>query len=247
MTAPPPPPFPRRTSAAGDDLVLLDLDGTLADSAPGIVASVRHAYAALGLAVPPDDVLRGFIGPPLDDTFPRHGVPADQVGAAVGAYREVYAAGNLYDNALFPGIPACLTALRGAGLRLALATSKPEPMARRIAVHLGIDAYLERGLDDVFGATLDGTRRSKGDVIAHALTTLGSRGVTPDAAHIVMVGDREHDVHGAAGHQIACVGVAWGYAEPGELERAGAIAVVADPAELVAVLGRRATSRRSDA
>ncbi|WP_251152200.1 HAD hydrolase-like protein [Cellulosimicrobium sp. Marseille-Q4280] len=227
-------------SAPGYDVVLLDLDGTLADSAPGIVASVRHAYAALGLAVPPDDVLRGFIGPPLDDTFPRHGVPVDQVGAAVAAYREVYAAGKLFDNALFPGIPASLTTLRDAGVRLALATSKPEPLARRIATHLGIDAFLDRGLDDVFGATLDGTRRSKGDVIAHALAGLradaGLVDLTADA--VVMVGDREHDVHGAAEHGIACVGVAWGYADPGELEAAGARAVVGSPAELVTtVLG----------
>src|SRR5690606_3976063 len=78
------------------DLVLLDLDGTLADSAPGILASVRHAYAALGVATPAEPVLRGFVGPPLAESFATHGVPPDLVDDAVAAYREVYGAGNLF-------------------------------------------------------------------------------------------------------------------------------------------------------
>ncbi|MBN0039092.1 HAD hydrolase-like protein [Cellulosimicrobium cellulans] len=216
--------------SASDDLVLLDLDGTLTDSAPGILASVRHAYGVLGLPVPAEPLLRGFVGPPLGESFTAHGVPVDLVADAVAAYRDVYAAGKLLDNAVYPGIPECLTALRGAGLRLAVATSKPEPMARRIVEHFGLGAHLDRGLDDVFGATLDGSRSTKGDVVAHALASLGA----PRRA--VMVGDREHDVLGAAAHQIPCVGVAWGYARPGELAAAGATVVVGTPAELVTLL-----------
>ncbi|WP_353707347.1 HAD hydrolase-like protein [Cellulosimicrobium sp. ES-005] len=220
--------------SARDDLVLLDLDGTLTDSAPGILASVRHAYGVLRLPVPAEAVLRGFVGPPLADSFAAHGVPHDRVADAVAAYRDVYAAGNLLDNAVYPGISACLTALRGAGLRLAVATSKPEPMARRIVAHFGLDAHLDRGLDDVFGATLDGSRSAKADVVAHALASLDA------ARRVVMVGDREHDVLGAGVHGIPCVGVAWGYARPGELTAAGATAVVGTPAELATVLLRRA-------
>ena len=222
------------------ELVLLDLDGTLTDSAPGILASVRHAYAALGLPVPAEPVLRGFVGPPLAESFLAHGVPAGLVGDAVAAYREVYAAGNLLDNAVYPGVPECLTAVRASGARLAVATSKPEPMARRIVEHFGLDAFLDRGPDDVFGATLDGTRTSKGDVIAHALASFDGGGLDATglarAGGVVMVGDREHDVLGAAVHGIACVGVAWGYAYPGELLEAGASAVVSTPGELVAAL-----------
>ncbi len=224
------------------DLVLLDLDGTLTDSAPGILASVRHAYAALGLPVPSDQVLRGFVGPPLTESFLAHGVPAARVDDAVAAYRDVYAAGGLLDNAVYPGVPECLTAVRAAGARLAVATSKPEPMARRIVEHFGLDVLFDRGLDDVFGATLDRTRTSKGDVVAHALASLDADGTEPRATalaragRVVMVGDREHDVLGAAEHGIACIGVAWGYARPGELEAAGATAVVGTPAELADVL-----------
>ncbi|MBD5785883.1 HAD hydrolase-like protein [Cellulosimicrobium terreum] len=220
-------------------LVLLDLDGTLADSARGIVACIRHAFGALGLPAPDDAVLRRHIGPPLAEAFVVHGVPADRVDAAVAAYREMYTTGGMYDVDVFPGIPQCLADLRATGSRLALATSKPDAYAPQIVAHLGLDRYLDRGLDDVFGASLDATRGSKAAVIGHALTELGAD--DPALAdlpvdQVVMVGDREHDVHGAAEHGISCVGVAWGNAEPGELERAGAVAVVDDPAGLTRFL-----------
>ncbi|GAA3223083.1 HAD hydrolase-like protein [Oerskovia jenensis] len=214
-------------------LALLDLDGTLTDSAPGILSSVRHAYATLGIEPPTDDALQRFVGPPLAESFARHGVPADRVPEAVAAYRDVYAAGRMMENSLYPGILECLTAARDAGVRLAVATSKPEVYARRITAHFGIDTHVE----GVYGATLDGSRGTKADVIEHALTSLAaSPGGLPSWEEIVMVGDREHDVLGAAVHHITCLGVAWGYAVPGELEAAGALRVVATTDELARVL-----------
>ncbi|MFD6165243.1 HAD hydrolase-like protein [Oerskovia sp. NPDC060287] len=243
-------------------LALLDLDGTLTDSAPGILSSVRHAYATLGIETPTDETLRRFVGPPLHETFALHGVPVDRVPEALAAYREVYAAGAMLDNSLYPGILECLTAARAAGVRLAVATSKPEVYARRITAHFGIDDLVE----GVYGATLDGSRGTKADVIEHALASLavsdgvavpaasaapavseseeapgaGRVGSVPDGLppreEIVMVGDREHDVLGAAAHGIGCLGVSWGYAEPGELEDAGALAVVASADELARAL-----------
>ncbi|MFJ4108883.1 HAD hydrolase-like protein [Oerskovia enterophila] len=243
-------------------LALLDLDGTLTDSAPGILSSVRYAYTTLGIETPTDETLRRFVGPPLTETFARHGVPVDRVAEAVAAYREVYAAGGMLDNSLYPGILECLTAARAAGVRLAVATSKPEVYARRITAHFGIDALVE----GVYGATLDGSRGSKADVIEHALASLGASegaaGTTatvgseddevpgagaggagravldglPPREEIIMVGDREHDVLGAAAHGIRCLGVSWGYAVPGELEDAGALAVVESTDELARML-----------
>ena len=219
-------------------VVLLDLDGTLADSAPGIVACARHALRELGLPVPDDAAVRRLVGPPLQDAFAALGVPADRVPDAVAAYRAAYAGGGMFDNAVFAGVPDALRTLREAGVRLAVATSKPEVYARRIVAHLGLDTDLARGVDDVYGATLDGTRGSKADVVAHALDGLRAEpslaALRPE--DVVMVGDREHDVHGAAAHGVACVGVAWGYAAPGELEAAGARAVVGTPRALVAAL-----------
>ncbi len=242
-------------------LALLDLDGTLTDSAPGILSSVRHAYATLGIEIPADETLRRFVGPPLSETFALHGVPVDRVPEALAAYREVYAAGAMLDNSLYPGIVECLTAARAAGVRLAVATSKPEVYARRITAHFGIDDLVE----GVYGATLDGSRGTKADVIEHALASLAASdgavgtasvapavsadeaapdvapgGPVPDGLppreEIVMVGDREHDVLGAATHGIGCLGVSWGYAEPGELEDAGALAVVSSADDLARAL-----------
>lgn len=214
-------------------LALLDLDGTLTDSAPGILSSIRHAYEALGIETPTDQTLQRFVGPPLAESFALHGVPADRVPEALAAYREVYAGGRMLENSLYPGILECLTAVRAAGVRLAVATSKPEVYAHRITAHFGIDALV----DGVYGATLDGSRGSKADVIQHALASLaeGAEGLPP-REEIVMVGDREHDVLGAAAHGLGCLGVAWGYAVPGELEAAGALRVVTTTGELARVL-----------
>ena len=109
-----------------------------------------------------------------------------------------------------------------------LATSKPEPFAARIVEGFGLAPLL----DHVAGATLDGSVARKADVIARALDAVGAS-AGPD---VVMVGDRSHDVLGAAEHGLTCVGVEWGYAAPGELEAAGAIAVVRTPAELADLL-----------
>jgi phosphoglycolate phosphatase len=204
-------------------LVLLDLDGTLMDSAPGITASAAHAYRALGLDVPDAATLRTFVGPPITDSFPAHGVPPERVGEAVAAYRSVYADGGMYDATVFDGIPDALTALREAGCTLAVATSKPEVYAQPVCEKFGLADLV----DAVFGAPLDESTSTKADVVERALVTLDvPRPGAPGAGPVLMVGDREHDVHGAAVHAVGCLGVAWGYALDGELERAGALAVV---------------------
>ena len=203
------------------------------DSAPGITASVAHAYRALGLPVPDAATLRSFVGPPITDSFPRHGVPPELLTEAIAQYRAAFTAGGMFDNAVFDGVPAALRELRESGFALAVATSKPEVYARPICERFGLSPLV----DGVFGAPLDEGTSTKADVIAKALANLGR--TREDAARMLMVGDREHDVHGAAEHGIACLGVTWGYAAPGELERAGAVAVLDDVADLVpAVLAR---------
>ncbi|MCW2607608.1 MAG: family hydrolase [Frankiales bacterium] len=202
-------------------LVLLDLDGTLIDPYDGITRCVRHALDALGHPAPPD--LRSFIGPPLQESFAALGVP--DVDRAVALYRKRFTGVGLYEHVLYDGVRPALTALVGAGLPLALATSKPEPFAVRILEHQGLLPLF----DAVAGATLDGSRRSKADVVGHALRQIGVPG-----SDAVMVGDRVQDVDGARAHGVRSIGVRWGYAEPGEL--AGADALVSTPAALVALL-----------
>ena len=221
-------------------LVLLDLDGTLTDSAPGIVASARAAYAALGLRAPGDATLRTFVGPPIVGSFRAHGVPDDLIDEAVAAYRTAFVAGGMWDNAVFDGIPAALAALRAAGATLLIATSKPVVFARPITERFGLAA----AVDGVFGAPPDDVPSSKATVIADALASLAGRG-GHDPARTLMVGDREYDVHGAAAHDIGTLGVAWGYALPGELERAGAVRIVGRPEELAADVLAVLSARRA--
>ncbi|MGY1739295.1 MULTISPECIES: HAD hydrolase-like protein [unclassified Blastococcus] len=207
-------------------LVLFDLDGTLVDSTPGIWASVRVAAAALGLPEPTGAQLRGMVGPPLQDGFAAVlGVGPDDVPRAVAAYRAHYAAGALLDVAVYDGVPELLAGLRAAGAVLAVATSKPEPFAVRVLEHTG----LLGAFDSIHGATLDGRVRHKDQVVAAALAA------HPGGRDPVLVGDREHDVLGAAAHGLPCIGAGWGPA-PAELRAAGAAAVAATPAQVSALL-----------
>jgi len=209
-------------------LVLFDLDGTLVDSTPGIWASVRVAAAALGLPAPTAEQLRQMVGPPLQDGFALVlGVPPDDVPRAVAAYREHYAAGALLDVTVYAGIPALLAQLTADGATLAITTSKPEPFAVRVLEHTGLRPFFA----SVHGATMDGAVRHKDQVVGLALAA------HPDGERPVLVGDRAHDVLGAAAHGLPCIGAGWGPAPPGELADAGAV-VVATPAEVVTALSR---------
>lgn len=201
---------------AAAPLVLLDLDGTLTDSYPGIAASARVAFGALGLPVPDDAALRRFVGPPLVESFALFGVPTERVAAAVAAYRGYFREQGMWENTVYPGIPEQLAVLREADVRLAVATSKPEVFAHPICERFDLAPFLE----GVFGAPLDHVPSTKATVVGAALDTLRPAGT------VLMVGDREHDAHGARAHGVDCLGVAWGYAQPGELEAAGVVGIV---------------------
>ncbi|OBJ39623.1 hypothetical protein A5630_26955 [Mycolicibacterium mucogenicum] len=182
-------------------LVLFDLDGTLTDSAEGIVASFRHALGAVGADVPDGDLAGRIVGPPMHVTLSSLGL-GEKADEAIAAYRADYTTRGWSMNRMFDGIEDLLADLRAAGVRLAVATSKAEPTARRIVEHFGIDEHFEV----VAGASVDGTRSAKADVVAHALAQLA-----PVPEQVLMVGDRSHDVHGAAHHGIDTVVVNWGY------------------------------------
>ena len=191
--------------------VFLDLDGTLTDSAPGIVASVIHALDSLGLETPAPDALGWVVGPALVDSFARLGAPDPQ--QALTLYRARYATIGLYENRVYDGIPAALETL-ASRYQLCLATAKPQAYATRITAHFGLSGWLAHE----FGPELDGTRNDKGELLAHALDSLGL-----DAGDCVMVGDRHHDIDAAARVGMASIGVGWGYGSDDELAHAGAL------------------------
>jgi phosphoglycolate phosphatase len=184
-------------------LVIFDLDGTLTDSAEGIVSSFRHALGQVGAVVPEGDLTSRIVGPPMHHTLSAMGL-GEHTDAAIAAYRADYTSRGWAMNSLFDGIESLLADLRAAGVRLAVATSKAEPTARRILAHFGLDQHFEV----VAGASLDGTRATKADVLAHALAQL-----RPLPERVLMVGDRLHDVEGAAAHGVDVVVVGWGYGQ----------------------------------
>jgi phosphoglycolate phosphatase len=208
--------------------VLFDLDGTLSDSAAGILGALRYAFDVHGLPRLDARTERAILGPPFYETLPPL-IGEQNVIAVMRTYRSRYGAGAMFDTTAYDGIPEVLRQLRAAGIRLAVATSKPEKYAVPIVEHLGLAEYFET----VGGDDLAGTRRTKALVIGAVLHRLGD----PDPRTTVMIGDREHDVLGARQHGIACIGAGWGYAQPGELERAGASQICAQPRDLLPALG----------
>lgn len=209
------------------ELVLFDLDGTLTDSRPGIIACIQHALAALGRPVPAEASLLWCIGPPLRGSFVHLLGGEEHADRAVALYRERFGAVGLYENRVYDGIPQLLEDLKSRGIRLAVATSKAEVYATRIVEHFGLQDCFE----SVFGAELTGERGDKTELIAWALERTGA-----DASRTTMIGDRSHDMIGARNNGIGAVGVLYGYGSREELISSGARAVVASPADLVGVL-----------
>lgn len=206
--------------------LLLDLDGTLVDPAPGILGSARHALAALGVNPPKDEDLRWVIGPPIRESFRQLLGEGGDVERGVRLYRERYSEWGLYQAAVYPGIPEALARHRARGTRLLLCTSKARVFAERVVEHFGFASLLS----GVYGAELDGRFEDKAELVAQLLHEERLR---PDA--VCMVGDRKHDVIGAAKHGIPTVGVLWGYGDREELEAAGAALLVERAEELLSV------------
>ena len=208
--------------------MLVDLDGTITDSLPAITRSLKLALAEVGLSVPADDVLRSVVGPPFEIALPAIGVPVDAMASVIERYRLHYEGGGLFECTLYEGVVDMLDALVASGHTLAMATAKPEPTAVRIIEHFELtDRFAV-----LAGATYEPGRRTKGDVIAHALRQLEA-GAGPE---VVLVGDHDHDVEGARDHGINCIGALWGYGSEAELTAAGAWALAATPADVVRLI-----------
>jgi len=205
-----------------------DLDGTLTDSADGILNSVSHALSYFGLSIPREELLH-FIGPPLLESFlPLLDHDIHLAHDAVSKYREYFSSTGIYENRVYDGIAEMLRAVSQAGLSLCLATSKPEPFALRIMRHFRLEEFFTV----MAGADLHGPRHDKVDVLRHAHTLAG----TPPLSRCLMVGDRKHDVEGARAVGMLCCGVLYGYGSKEELELAGADFLARTVAEVQSLL-----------
>ena len=207
-------------------IILFDLDGTLTDSGEGIINCATLALEHFGLAVPDRETMRQFVGPPLRDTFVKFGVPADKAEEAVAVYRSRYVPIGKYENEPYSGIRELLEKLQAEGHTLYVATSKPEELSIDILNKFDLAKYFDR----ICGATLDGSRDEKAQVIAYLLEQTGSK------ENAIMVGDTAFDVLGAAAHGIPTIGVAWGYGKISDMQAAGAKSIAHTMNELYALL-----------
>ena len=209
--------------------LLFDLDGTLFDTAPGVMASVRHALGRMGRPIPDDVILKKFIGPPLHEGFMEYcGMTADEAVTARVRYREYYENGGMLECTPYEGIADTLCRLREAGYILAVATSKPEVFAKKILAHFGMDRYFTY----IAGSTLTEARTKKTEVIEYALESLGN----PPPTVCLMIGDRVYDIEGAHAFGMPACGVFYGFGTREEIEGAGADMTVESAAELAARL-----------
>lgn len=206
--------------------ILFDLDGTLTDSGEGIINCAQMTLERFGLPVPTREEMRVFVGPPLGESFLKHGIPADKIDEAIAIFRSRYIPIGKFENHPYPGIRELLEKLKAQGHKLYVATSKPEETANEVLDHFQLSQYF----DMICGATFDHSRTSKSDVIAFLLAQNDS------SAEMVMVGDTAFDVIGASAHKIPTIGVAWGYGEIDDMRNAGAIAIAQTPDELFDLL-----------
>ena len=209
--------------------IFFDLDGTLTDSSPGILGSVKYALTEMGREIPDEKVLGEFLGPPLTDSFTQFcGMTYEEAKEAATLYRQVYVDKCVTENSLYDGIVQTLDSLKKAGKILAVATTKPIFLAEKIVTHYGIRDYFTA----VCGASPDGSGGDKAAVIRSALEVCGET----DLNQALMIGDRFYDIEGAKTVGIDSVGVLYGYGSRPELEKAGATYIVSDAAEIAELI-----------
>jgi phosphoglycolate phosphatase len=207
--------------------IFFDLDGTLTDSAPGIIHSVQYALKKYGIEAEEND-LRSFIGPPLVHSFQeRFGFDHDKALEAVAYYREYFTAGGMFENSVYPGVEEMLQKLKEDGLMLAVATSKPELFSKQILEHFALTRYF----DFIGGAAMDETRTTKVEVLSYALQEL-----QVDPAKAVMIGDRENDMEAASLLGTESIGVLYGYGSKEELANAGAKVFADTPMDICRII-----------
>lgn len=183
--------------------ILFDLDGTLTDPFLGITRSLAYSLKSFGIEVDDLETLKPFIGPPLDVSFREYyHMDEAQSWKAVEKYREYFSKKGLFENKVYEGMEDFLQSLLNMDMKLYVCTSKPEVFAKEILDHFSLTPYFT----GIYGATLDGSLKNKGDVIAHCI-----KQEQLNIQDCMMVGDRQHDIVGAHQNQIPCIGVLYGY------------------------------------
>lgn len=225
------------STSASQSTILLDLDGTLSDSRPGIAGCFRYMLGELGHDPAAAGDLTWAVGPPIAVSIGRllaqYG--DDRVDQGLTIYRARYSEVGLYDCTVYAGVREMLDALRDAGWVMCIATSKRRDFAERVMDHLDLRGYVRA----VYGAEPGGGLDAKQDLLAHILAR---EGFAPEQT--VMLGDRLHDIHAAQVNQLRSIGALWGYGGREELVAAGADVIADTPPMVPALAGRSCGSQR---
>ena len=190
------------------DAILFDVDGTLIDSAPGILNTLETVFRDMGVDVTNVN-LRRYIGPPLRKSFAEHFSDPAKIEEATERYRMIYHEKGSHEGGVYPGVPEMLRRLKDAGFTLCTATCKPTEVVTPILEEQGIAGCFAF----VGGASMDESRDTKTDVIRHVLSQPVLQG-----KRVLMVGDRSDDLQGAANCGLDAAGVLYGYGSREELE-----------------------------
>ena len=212
------------------EYALFDLDGTLGDPYEGITNCIKYALSSVGITEENPEKLKSYIGPPLRQTFAKYGFDPDMCEVLTEKYRELFEISGIHQSVIYPGVAEMLKNLHEHGVKIALASCKPEKSCKIILEEYGVLKYF----DTVTGATFDKTLDSKPEIIKVALNRLGYGKKPPE--HAVMVGDRDMDMLGAHENGISAVGAVYGYGGEAELRSSGADYIINSPAELLEII-----------
>lgn len=213
------------------EYILFDLDGTLTESALGVRLSIEYTLEKLNLTCPDLSDYSRYIGPPLEDTFRGMcAVPEEQIETALKIYRDYYDDIGIKNNGLYDGVIVMLDSLRRRGCKIAVCTSKNEPVAKLVTDTFGLTPHI----DAVCGSTLNGSRKDKVDLIPYAMKTLGC----DDKAKAVMIGDTHFDSDGARLTGVDFIGVTYGYGTRESMDGEGVIGFADSPADIITVIDR---------
>lgn len=190
-------------------VALFDLDGTLTDPKEGICKAVQFSLKKFGIIEEDIDKFEYFIGPPLKDSYEAF-LEEEKIGDAILEFRKYYFDKGIYENKMYLGIDIMLDKLKKEGIKLGIATSKPEVMAYKVLDRFDLTQYF----DFIRGADLEGKKVHKEYVIQENLDFFSEY----DKKDIVMIGDRKFDILGAKEKGLDSIGVTFGYAQEGEFE-----------------------------
>jgi phosphoglycolate phosphatase len=204
--------------------ILFDLDGTLTDPYLGITKSVAYSLKEEGIEAPELEKLKPFIGPPLEESYPKYfHMDHDTTWRAIDKFREYFNEKGKFENEVYEGMEECLKQL-SKEYTLYVCTSKPLVFALDIMKHFQLDQYFK----EIYGSELNGVRTNKAEVIEYCLK---QEHISNEEC--IMVGDRMHDIIGAHKNNIPCIGVLYGYGSREEFNEWKCDYIVEDLNELI--------------